>query len=425
MKSPRLITLALGALLCLRLPVTAADNPVLTWNEQALNAIRLARTPPPIASHHLAVVHAAVFDAVNGITRTHQSWQGQAVAPAGANMDAAIASAAYTVINTLWGQAANPQNYGSAYAQALATIPDGPAKADGIAFGKSVAEAVLAARSQSGWNKPIEGVFSSTEPGKWRETPPGFRPPVLPHWAQVKPFVMTSPSQFRAPPPPALDSAEHAEELAYVVRFGARDGSERTEYETLAAPFWADDLGSATPPGHWNVIAQDLTRRNKLSTADTARLFALLNLACADAGISCWDTKYHYRTWRPETAIREVTKAANPHAVAHPEFIPLMVTPAFPSYTSGHSNFSAAGSRILERFFGTDDIEFTTTSDGLPGAVRSFKKLSDARKEIGMSRVWGGIHYMSDNLVGQECGLKIADYVYDHALQPAANGAKR
>jgi hypothetical protein len=111
--------------------------------------------------------------------------------------------------------------------------------------------------------------------------------------------------------------------------------------------------------------------------------------------------------------------------VAHPEFIPLMVTPAFPSYTSGHSNFSAAGSRILERFFGTDDIEFTTTSDGLPGAVRSFKKLSDARKEIGMSRVWGGIHYMSDNLVGQECGLKIADYVYDHALQPAANGAKR
>jgi len=418
MKYPRHVLLAILAVLFARLPALAADNPVLYWNEQALNAIRLARTPPPIASHHLAVVHAAVFNSVNGITHTHQSWQGQETAPAGANMDAAIASAAYTAINTLWGQASNPQNYKNAYERALADIADGQPKTDGIAFGKKMAEAVLALRAQSGWNKPIDGVFSSTDAGKWRETPPGFRPCVLPHWARVAPFVMKSPDQFRPPPPPAVDSQEHADEIAYVVRFGARDGSERSEYQTLAAPFWADDLGSATPPGHWNVIAHDLARRNKLSTTDAARLFALLNLACADAGISCWDTKYHYCSWRPETAIREVTKEMNPHAVAHPEFIPLMASPAFPSYTSGHSNFSAAGSRILERFFGTDDIEFTTTSDGLPGAVRTFKKLSDARKEIGMSRVWGGIHFMSDNLVGQECGMKIADYVFDNALQP-------
>lgn len=396
----------------------AADNSVLYWNDQALNAIRLARTPPPIAAHHLATVHAAIYDSVNGITRTHQPWQGKAAAPAGANMDAAIASAAYTVINAYFGQATNPQVIRNAYDEALAAIPDGPAKTAGLAFGKQIADVVLALRAQSGWNKPVEGVFSSTEPGKWRETPPGFRPPVLPHWTKVKPFVMKSPEQFRPPPPPAVDSQEHAEEIAYVTRVGARDNAERTEYETLAAPFWADDLGSATPPGHWNVIAQDLTRRNQLSVPETARLFALLNLACADAGISCWETKYHYSTWRPETAIREVTKAINPHAVANPDFIPLMGSPAFASYTSGHSTFSSAGSRILERYFRTDDIEFTTTSDGLPGAVRSFKKLSDARKEIGMSRVWGGIHYMSDNLVGQEVGLKLADYVYDNALQP-------
>lgn len=421
MKFSRLIFAALALTVA---SAFAADNAVLTWNEQALNAIRLARTPPPVASHHLAAVHTAIHDTLNGITRTHRSWQGDAVAPVGANRDAAIASAAFTVINALWGQAANPQNYRNAYDQALAGITDSQAKTDGIAFGKKMAEAVLARRGQSGWNKPIEGVFSSTEAGKWRETPPGFRPTVLPHWAKVVPYVMKSPDQFRAPPPPALNSAEHAEEIAYVVRVGARDNSERSEYETLAAPFWADDLGSATPPGHWNVIAQDLTRRNKLSTAETARLFALLNLACADAGISCWDTKFHYSTWRPETAVREVTKDSNPHAVAHPEFIPLMVTPAFPSYTSGHSTFSAAGSRIIERFFGTDDIEFTTTSDGLPGAVRSFKKLSDARKEIGMSRVWGGIHFMSDNLVGQDCGIKLADYVYDNALQPVTAGTQ-
>ena len=419
MKSPRplLALLAVLTLVCAPL-ARAADNAVLYWNDQALNAIRLARTPPPIAAHHLAAVHAAIYDSVNGITRTHQPWQGKAAAPAGANMDAAIASAAYTVINAYFGQATNPQVIRNAYDQALAAIPDGPAKTDGLAFGKQIADAVLALRAQSGWNKPVEGTFSSTEPGKWRETPPGFRPPVLPHWTKVKPFVMKSPEQFRPAPPPAVDSKEHAEEIAYVNRVGARDNADRTEYETLAAPFWADDLGSATPPGHWNVIAQDLTRRNQLSVPETARLFALLNLACADAGISCWETKYHYSSWRPETAIREVTKAVNPHAVANPDFIPLMGSPAFASYTSGHSTFSSAGSRILERFFGTDDIEFTTTSDGLPGAVRSFKKLSDARKEIGMSRVWGGIHFMSDNLVGQEVGLKLADYVYDNVLQP-------
>ncbi len=419
MKSPRplLALLAVFALACASL-TRAADNPVLYWNDQALNAIRLARTPPPIASHHLATVHASVHDAVVGITHTHRPWQGEAVAPAGANLDAAIASSAFTVINALWGQAANPENYRRAYEQALAAIPEGAAKADGLAFGKQVAEAVLARRMQSGWNKPVEGTFSSTEPGLWRETPPGFRPPVLPHWAKVVPFVMKSPDQFRAPPPPAVNSKQAADEMAEIVRIGARDHADRTEYQTLAAPFWADDLGSATPPGHWSVIAHDLPRRNKLSTADTARFFALLNLAMADAGITIWETKFHSRTWRPEPAIREVTKEINPHATAHPDFIPLMASPAFPSYISGHSTFSAAGSRLIERWFGTDDIEFTTTSDGLPGAVRTFKKLSECRDEVGMSRLWGGIHVMVDNVEGQKAGIKIADYVFANALQP-------
>jgi hypothetical protein len=422
MKLPRIVSALLVSCVLTLLPVVAADNAVLVWNNQALNAIRLARTPPPIAAHHLAAVHAAIFDAVNGITRTHRPWLVDEAAPAGAELDAAIASAAHTVIKALWGQAANPQVYGSAYESALAAITDGQAKSDGIAFGRKVADAVLAVRGRSGWNKSIDGVFSSTEPGLWRETPPGFRPPVLPHWRYVKPYVMTSPEQFRAPPPPAPDSKQAADELAEIVRIGARDNSERTEYETLAAPFWADDLGSATPPGHWNVIAHDLARRYNLDTFETARLFALLNLACADGGISCWDTKFHYSTWRPETALRdEKIEEINPHAVRHPEFIPLMASPAFPSYTSGHSTFSSAGSRIVERFFGTDEIEFTTTSDGLPGAVRTFKRLSDARNEIGMSRLWGGIHVMADNLEGQKVGMAIADYVFDNALLPVGN----
>ncbi|HYC70277.1 MAG TPA: phosphatase PAP2 family protein [Opitutaceae bacterium] len=397
----------------------AATNPVLYWNEQALNAIRLARTPPPIASLHLATFHAAIHDAVNGLAPTHRGWLPAPIAaPVGADVDAAIAGAAHTVLLTLWGQAANPQNFRAAFDAALADLPDSPAKADGILYGRRVAEAVMAARAKSGAGQPAAGVFTSSEPGRWRETPPGFRPAVLPGHAKVTPFVMTSPDQFRAPPPPPVDSKEHAEEIAYVARFGARDGSERTEYQTLTAPFWADDLGSATPPGHWNVIAQDLARRNRLGTAESARLFALLNFACADGGISCWDTKFHYRSWRPETAIREVTLAVNAHAKPVPDFIPLMSSPAFPGYTSGHSTFSAAASRILELWFGTDDIEFTTTSDGLPGAVRTYRKLSEARAEVGMSRVWAGIHFMSDNLAGQAAGLQIADFVFANALQP-------
>jgi hypothetical protein len=412
------------AAISLASPLAFGGNAVLYWNDQALNAVRLARNPPPMSSSLYAAYHAAIFDAINGITHTHRGWLVNELAPTGADMDAAIASASFTMLNAQWGQAANPRNFQVAYDQALAAIPAGQPKTDGLAWGKKVAQAVLAARATSGFDKPIPGQYSSDKPGLWRETPPGFRPPVLPHWAKVTPFVMTSPEQFRAPPPPTVESKVQADELMYVAKVGARDGAERTEYETLSAPFWADDLGTATPPGHWNVIAQDLAQRNKLSVPDTARLFALLNMAEADAAISCWDTKYFYRTWRPETGIRELDPKLNPNMVQKPDFIPLMMTPAFPSYTSGHSTFSAAASRILERWFGTDDIEFTVKSEGLPGAVRTFKKLSDCRKEIGMSRIWGGIHVMADNLAGTEAGLKIGNWVFENALQPAKDTAK-
>ena len=399
-------------------------NSVLKWNEQVINATRLSRNPPPIAALHMATFHAAIYDTVNSVAKTHKSWLNQEAAPAHIDLDAAVASAAFTVLHQLWGQATNPRNFQVAYDQALAPIPDGAPKTDGIAWGKKIAELILADRAKSGYDKPIPGVYSSNDMGLWRETPSGFRPAVMPHIAKCTPFVMTSCDQFRAPPPPSIDSKQFADELAYVAKVGARDGAERTEYQTLSTPFWADDLGSATPPGHWNVIAQDLVRRKKLSVPETARLFALLNFANADAGISCWDSKFFYRTWRPETGIRELDTKTNSHMVAVPDFIPNMASPAFPSYTSGHSTFSSAASRILERFFGTDDLEFTTTSDGLPGAVRSFKKLSDAREEIGMSRVWGGIHTMSDNLAGQEAGLKLADFVFETALQPVRNLAQ-
>jgi hypothetical protein len=416
MKSAR--TLVLAALFTVApLGRALTGNAVIDWNLQALDATRLARNPPPHSALYLATFHIAIFDTVNGITHGYHGWLVNDPAPAGANVDAAVASAAITVLNGLWTWT-NPRTLKVAYDKALAAIPDGQSKTDGIAWGKKVAEAVLAKRADSGYNKPIPGKYSSSEPGKWRETPSAFRPPTLPFWGKVTPFVITSQSQFRAPPPYTIGSKEYADEIAYVNRVGARDGADRTEYETLTTPFWSDDLGTATPPGHWNVIAEDVAKRKNLSVLETARLFALLNIAEADTGISIWETKFFYSTWRPENAIREMDASLNPNAKPNPDFIPNLASPSFPAYVSGHSGFSAAAARTMALFFGTDEIPFSVGSDGLPGVVHTFAKLSDAQHEAGMSRVWGGIHTMADNLEGQKEGVEVADWVYSHALLP-------
>jgi hypothetical protein len=417
MKIHRLFAAALASLF-LWTAAFSAENAVLYWNQQALNATRLARNPPPMAAVFYAAHQVAIFDALNSVSREYQGWLVNEPAPAGINADAAVAGAAHTVMVALWSASSNPHNLETAYETALAKIPDGPAKVAGIAWGEEVGRRVMTRLAQSGYDKPIPGKYSSEEPGKWRETPAGFRPALLPYWGHVTPFVMTSAAQFRAPPPESLGSEAYAEELAFTAKVGARDNSTRTEYETLSAAFWADDLGTGTPAGHWNVVAHDVAVRHNLTELESARLFALLNLALADSGISCWETKYYYNTWRPVTALHEIKADDNAHAKADPNFIPTMETPPFPSYISGHSTFSGAAAEIMAKFFGTDDIEFTLTSDGLPGAARSYKSFSQACHEVMMSRVWGGIHTVSDNTVAQKVGQQIADWVLEHALQP-------
>jgi hypothetical protein len=416
-KSAQTVVL-IGLLAAFLQPLARADNLILQWNEEAINATRLSRNPPPLASLLFATYHIAIFDTVNSFSRHYHGWLVEDPAPAGADLDAAVAGAGYTVLQALWSPTSNPANIKAYYENALAKIPDGQAKSDGIAWGAKVANAVLAKRSASGFDKPIPGNYSSNDVGKWRETPPTFRPPLLPFWGHVAPFSMTSASQFRSPPPLPITSKEYADELAYVNKVGPRDGAERSEYETQCTPFWSDDLGTSTPPGHWNMIAQDIARRRNLSVLDSARLFALLNIAEADGAIQCWETKYFYSAWRPETALRELDAATNPKVAPNPGFIPNMASPPFPAYTSGHSTFSATGARSLALFFGTDEVEFSVTSDGLPGAVHSFKRFSDAQREAGMSRIWGGIHTMADNLRAQQAGVAVADWVFAHELLP-------
>ncbi len=197
----------------------------------------------------------AIFDTVNGITRTRQGWLVNDPAPAGRGHGRGDRQRGLHGPERPLDHAPIRAPSRSPTTRPSRPIPDGQAKADGIAWGKKVAVAILAKRADSGYNKPIPGKYSSTEPGKWRETPAAFRPPLLPFWGKVTPFVMTSHSQFRAPPPETLGSKEYAEELAFVAAHGARDDADRTEYQTLCTPFWSDDLGTSTPPGHWNVIA--------------------------------------------------------------------------------------------------------------------------------------------------------------------------
>jgi len=400
-------------------PSLRAQNAVLYWNQQALDATRLARNPPPVIALWFGTYHAAIADAVNGIEGQWQPWVVKEKAPPGANVDAAIAGAAHTVLTKIWGQQANPRNFEVAYKEALAEIPDGPGKIAGLAWGEKVAEAVLASREESGFKTPVPGGYSpSNKPGEWRPTAPEFRSAVTPQMAHTKPYVMTSPSQFRAPPPLPVDSKEYAEQLKAVARFGARDNAERTDYDTQSVVFWSDALGTSGPSGHWNMIARNIARERKLSTAECARLFALLNFAAADGFISCWDTKYYYNVARPETDIREITTETNPHVEQQPDFIPNMASLPFPAYTSAHMTFSTAASRVLAHYFGTDDVSFSVTSDGLPGAVRSYKSFSQASDEVGQSRIYGGIHTPVDVTVARDIGRKIGDWVFAHALQP-------
>jgi hypothetical protein len=396
---------------------TASADPILDLNTQALNAIRVSRTPPPMASHRLAMLHAALYDTANSFERRYEPYLVKDPAPEGASQEAALLSAGFHILNTTLGSVANPRVFASDYENALATLPEGPAKADGIAWGKSVAQRILDARKDDGLSGKAQ--FESAEkPGRWRPTPPNFRTFTLPHWGNIKPFALRSCSQFRPPPPPPVESTAYAVDLDTVKRYGGRDSELRTEDQTLVAAFWSDDLGTATPPGHWNIIAATVSREKKLSTMDNARLFALLNLGMADSAIGCWEAKFYYGYWRPETAIRAAGEDNNPGTEADPSWIPLMPSPTFPDYVSGHSTFSRCAATILAYVFGQDDIPFSTPGEGLTSAVRSYPGFSAAADEVGMSRVFGGIHFPSANFWGQAQGRAIGEYVCSNFLKP-------
>ena len=394
---------------------TLFADPVVDWNNAALKCIRTDRTNPPRASRALAIAHLSIFDTVNGVDREFHPYYVQTLAPTGVNVEAAVASAAQTALLALFP--AQATNINPVAERQLAAIPASAAKDAGMAWGTAVAQAILALRAQDGSTNVVP-FTPGTQPGDWRPTPPANAPALLPGWGQLTPFTLASGNQFRPQPPPPITNSAYSFELNVVKMYGGTTSTLRTEDQAQVARFWADGPGTVTPPGHWNVIAQQIAANRNNTLQQNARLFALLNLGLADAAITCWDTKYAYPYWRPVTAIREADTDGNPETAGDPTWTPLIVTPPFPEYTSGHSTFSRTGATILALFYGTDHLPFSTSSDHLPGVTRSFSSPSAAANESGISRIYGGIHFPSGNVQGQAVGYRLGQHVAMNFLTP-------
>jgi hypothetical protein len=437
------------------------------WNQIAIDASGLDHAPPPgelpeqigpgRASRAMAIVHVAIFDALNAIQGGYESYSGLPRVREETSLAAAIAQAAHDTLVELYP--AQAESFDAELASELRRIARGRAKANGIDLGRRAAAAILALREDDGsqHEEPLLGVswFTSDEPRHWRQDPISLIPLALgAHWGGVTPFVLESADQFRAPAPPDLASPEYAQAFDEAKRLGG-DGvvtpTERSDEQTFVGIYWAyDGLPKlCAPPRLYNQIAVAIAERKRSSGAELARLLALVNLALADAGITTWESKYHYDYWRPITGIREADAGTgptglgdgNPDTVGDLSFTPFGApasntqgmpdfTPPFPAYPSGHAAFGGALFQVLRRFYRSDDIAFTFVSDEWNGVTRDsqgnvrprlprhFESLSQAEEENGQSRIYLGIHWSFDKSEGIAQGRRVADYVFENALRP-------
>jgi PAP2 superfamily len=393
----------------------SAVNPVVTWNATLLVIVRTPGAQPKTVhpTRSFAIMHATIYDAVNAIDKTHEPYliRLRSVSRS-ASQDAAASSAAHEVLVALYPTF--QATLDNQLKQSLALIPEGPDKTEGINIGKTVADQILAARSNDGSNaQPVPFVFGNA-PGDFQSTPPNFPSPQFTNWSHVTPFALESASQFRLGPPPALTSDTYTDAFSEVKSLGIVHSTTATADQALTGSFWNGAIQN-----YWNEITQTAAIGHNLNTARAARLFALLNLSFADGVIAFYDTKYTYNFWRPVTAIRAAALDGNPGTLADPNWLPEVTnTTPDPSYPGAHAVISAAGASVLNSFFGRKDFDFVVTSEVLPGVTRSFTNFSAAKKEATLSRIFAGVHFRTDLTSGNRMGSEVADFVVDNFLTP-------
>ena len=385
--------------LCLCFPFCSIQAGVVEdWNEAFLDAVRKETPPPCLVSRNLPIFHLTIHRAVKAAALAKMDAQSQT--------HAAHLAARASFLSFFPSQ--------SKFAETLDAEIKLNAVSDTVrGIANEAVQRTLKERENDGSSTTIHYV-PSEKPGQWRRTPPNFRPPEFPHWGQMKPFILEEVMSFRTQPPPALDSARYAEEVNQLKAIGGKNSTLRTAEQTLIAKFWADFSYTSSPPGHWNEITREICRQRKLALAETAQLFALLNVTLADTCICVWDIKYHYNYWRPVTAIQRADEDGNDATTADKTWEPLLRTPPHPEYVSGHSGISGAAAVILEHHFGTKDISFEASSDDMKDTKRRFKSFRACAQEIAMSRIYGGIHFHAAGSEGLNLGRKVAEYVIHH-----------
>ncbi|HEY2372645.1 MAG TPA: vanadium-dependent haloperoxidase [Gaiellaceae bacterium] len=397
-----------------------SGRPVIDWNQVLLSIVNTPGAQPANIqpTRNFAIVHAAIYDAVNAIDRKHEPYLIDIRAPRSASETAAADAAAHTALVGLY-----PAQQGmldADYTAELAKVADGPAKDKGVTIGEQVAADLLAIRAGDGSNISPPPLVPGNAPGDFRPTPPSFPAAVFTTWGRVTPFVLDSPGQFRPPASEPLTSDAYTDALNEVQLVGSATSTTRTAEQTEIGKFW-------NPPiqNFWNQIAQTVALAHNTDLPTTARLFAALNLGFADSAIAFYDAKYTYELWRPVTAIRLADTDGNPDTVADPNWLPLAgSTPADPSYPGAHSTISAAGADVLASFFG-DHQSFAVTSPALPGVTRSFVSFSAAAEEAGVSRIYAGVHTRLDHIAGVTLGHDVANFVLHNALLPAHDSSAR
>jgi hypothetical protein len=386
------------------------------WNRTLLLIVRTPGAQPATVhpTRSFAIMHAAIYDAVNAIERTHKPYLVRLLSISRfASQDAAAASAAHEVLVALYPTFKTLVD--DQLQQSLASIQDDADKVEGITIGRTVADQILALRSNDGSTAPPVPFFFGNAPGNYQSTPPNFpKQPQFTHWSHVMPFTLERANQFRPGPPPALTSGAYSDVFNQVKSLGTAKSATATVDQALTGRFWNGAIQN-----YWNEITQTATLQRGLTTAQSARLFALLNFSFADGVIAFYDAKYTYNFWRPVTAIREAANDGNPETLPDPDWLPQVgnTTPD-PAYPGAHAVISAAGASVLISILGKNHFDFTVTSEVLPGVERSFKSFLAADEEATLSRIFAGVHFRSDLRTGQRLGRDIADFVVDNVLTP-------